>query len=436
MKKRVLIYGFFGIENAGNEAMLQAFIEPIRKEFGNNIEFVVASRHATVEYDVQYGVRSISNLEYSCRDEAKGRWLRGLNPDDTPAFMEMFHEVARSDLVVLGPGQYLVETGEFGLLKGSLAQFHVLLMMAKLTGTPFYGLALACESLTSPWSILSINQVLKQCDYLTFRDPQSVINLEAAGIELPEHEVLGDLALAASAIDKGLGKRILHSLNIPDKCGPRLAVALRSIYWLDIEQEKLRHTIVDSLRMWLENEPNADILMIPQNVYDIDGTRDDDRVANRKIYELLPDTLKCRVYLIENKFSPSIIESLYSSADVTLSARLHGSVFSCKQGIPPVVLTFMDKTKGFFKRLEHTDRMVDIDIDPDELYNKIISTYENRYKLSTSILEAVSRIRMKARRYPKVAIDLLSNHSKDLNQRILTQKVFSKKKAQNGISKL
>jgi len=426
MKKRILLYGFYGIANAGNEAMLKALIEPIRSHYANDIEFIVANRHPSEAYDRQYGVKSIPNLEYASRDMAQGRWLRGLNPDDSPVFMEMLKEVASSDLLIFGPGQFLVETGEFGLLKGSLAQFHVLLMMAKLTGVPFYGLALACEPLTSPWSILSINEALQGCDRLTFRDPQSVKNLEAAGIQLPDHEVLGDLALAAPAADPELARKTLSEMQIPEKSGPRLAVALRGIYWLKSgKQEEIRKTLAETIGSWLKKWPDADVLMIPQNVYNVDGDRDDDRAANKAVYELISDGYKNRVYQVLGEHPPEITEAFYADADVTLTSRLHGSVFSCKQGTPPVVLTFMDKTKGFFTRLGFPDRMVDVNINSSELFEKIVESYNNKEALSAGIIGAVDQIRSKAARYPGIAVELLEKNTDHL-KREWAQRLFKK----------
>lgn len=426
MKKRILLYGFYGIANAGNEAMLRALIEPIRKNYANEIEFLVANRHPSDSYDKQYGVKSIPNLEYGSREMAQGRWLRGLNPDDSPEFMEMLREVASSDLIIFGPGQYLVETGEFGLLKGSLAQFHTLLTMAKVAGTPFYALAMACEPLSSPWSTLSINEALQKCDRLTFRDPQSIKNLEAVGVQLPDHEVLGDLALAAPAADPDLARKVLIEVQIPEKKGPRLAVALRSIYWLGIKQEELRKNIAKTLCMWLEKWPDADILMIPQNVYNVDGGRDDDRFANKSVYDLMPEEYKNRVYSVLEEYPPEITESFYHGADVTFTSRLHGSVFSCKQGTPPVVLTFMDKTKGFFTRLGYPDRMIDLNTTSEALFAKIVESYNDKEDLSAGILRSVNRIRDKAIRYPQIAIELLEKEPENPYKRKWAQSLFKR----------
>lgn len=414
--KRVFLYGFYGIMNAGNEAMLKALIEPIRDHFNGDVEFIVSNRHPSKEYDQEYNVRSVPNLEYGTRDEAQGRWLRGLNPDDTPSLIDLLKEIANCDLMIFGPGQYLVETGELGILKGSLAQFYIVQHLCQISGVPFYALAMACEPLKSAWSILTINELLKKVDYLTFRDPQSIENLKSARIDIPSYELLGDLALAGDAAPKSLATTILEKESIPNAQGPRLAVALRSIYWLKKDESVIRQKIADTLSLWLEKNNTADILMIPQNVYNIDGVRDDDRVCHSQVKSLVPTHLHSRIHEVKGEYSPGEIESLYSYADVTLAARLHGSVFSCKQGTPPVVLSFMDKTIGFFNRLGFPDRMIELDCSAEDLFFKLLETYEGRELLSKNILNSVASIRKTARRYSDIAIEALEARSKTSRQ--------------------
>lgn len=419
--KRVFLYGFYGIMNAGNEAMLKALIEPIRSHFNGDVEFVVSNRHPSKEYDQEYGVRSVPNLEYSTRDQARGRWLRGLNPDDTPALIDLLKEISKCDLMIFGPGQYLVETGELGILKGSLAQFYIVQYLCQISGVPFYALAMACEPLDSPWSILTINEILQKVDYLTFRDPQSIENLKSARINVPSHHLLGDLALAGEAASQSLAINIFNKESIPIPDGPRLAVALRSIYWLKKDESVIRQKIADTLSLWLQKYNTGDILMIPQNVYSIDGNRDDDRVCHAHVRSLIPTHLQGRIHEVKGEYSPGQIEALYSSADVTLAARLHGSVFSCKQGTPPVVLAFMDKTVGFFNRLGFPDRMIDLDCSSEDLLLKLVETYDNRHNLSSNILNSVARIRKTACRYSDIAIEALEANRMSARQLLAHQ---------------
>ena len=165
--------------------------------------------------------------------------------------------------------------------------------------------------------------------------------------------------------------------------------------------------------------------MIPQNVYNVDGSRDDDRAANKAVYDLISDVYKNRVYQVLGEHPPEITEAFYADADITLTSRLHGSVFSCKQGTPPVVLTFMDKTKGFFTRLGFPDLMVDVNINSNELFKKLVESYNNKEALSAGILGAVDQIRSKAVRYPGIAVELLEKKPDNL-KREWAQRLFKK----------
>ncbi|WP_020406906.1 polysaccharide pyruvyl transferase family protein [Hahella ganghwensis] len=413
MMKKILIYGFFGIENAGNEAMLKAFCEPIRTALGNDqVEFVVASRHPNANYDKTYGVRTIPNFEHSNRELAAGRWLRSLNPDDSGEYLAFVKEVASSDLVVLGPGQFLVETGTAGMLKGALGQALAVVSACLLTHTPVYGLALACEDLKSPWAKLVVQRLLPALSSLTFRDPKSPKNLNDAGIAIPEHAVLGDLALAGQPADADKALALFSEERIPERKGPRLAVALRNIYWLGIDQDAHRQKVAEVLADWLAQE-DRDVVMIPQNVYDVDGRRDDDRLEAELTCALLPESLKSRVYRVQGKHEAAAIEAIYGQCDVTLSTRLHGSVFSCKQGTPPVMLTFMDKTRGFFSRIEHPECMLGLESSANDISTLLESFLQRRDALSQSLLTKVAEIRKTSSEYSQRALKLLEQESSE-----------------------
>ncbi|UDL03795.1 polysaccharide pyruvyl transferase family protein [Marinobacter sp. CA1] len=404
MTKRILLYGFYGIANAGNEAMLRAFCEPIRQALKGDVEFVVASRHPDGEYNASYGVTTVPNFEYESRQQAAGRWLRGLNPDDSEHYLAFVRQVAEVDLVVLGPGQFLVETGTAGMLKGALGQALAVVAAARLVHTPVYGLALACEDLESPWAKLVAQSLLEGMCERTFRDPRSVENLIRAGIQLPSYQVLGDLALAGDPAPASAARDLLDNEGIPARAGDRLAVAARNIYWLGLDQETHRQKMADTMALWLEADIRRDIIMVPQNVYDVDGDRDDDRAEARRILAKLPDSLRKRIYPIEGKYPAEALESIYGLADVTLSSRLHGAVFSCKQGTPPVMLAFMDKSRGFFRRIGQENCLIDLDANAAEIADQLEHFLRNRSELAADIRTSIAENQATSRQYAKKAL--------------------------------
>jgi len=386
--------------------MLRAFCNPVREALQGNVEFTVAARHPDKEYDERYGVRTVQNLEYARREDAAGRWLRGLNPDDSSGYLGFVEAIAQSDLVVLGPGQFLVETGTAGLLKGALGQALAVIAAARMTQTPVYGLALACEDLESNWAKLAIQTALDGMAKVTFRDPQSIANLNRAGIRLPDHSVHGDLALAGEPAPRDMAEALFAEERIPGRKGPRLAVALRNIYWQGLDMEAHRRKIARVMELWLA-EPHRDIVMVPQNVYDIDGDRDDDRAEAERTLALLSPHLRQRVHAISGKHDVAATEAVYGQSDVALCARLHGAVFSCKQGTPPVMLTFMDKARGFFRRLDEEACLVPLDASVEDIYQKLESFLAKRELASQSILDSVKRNRTTALQYAADAVSLL-----------------------------
>lgn len=403
-KKVVSLYGFFGIDNVGNEAMLKALIEPIREKYNDQIEFIVFSRHPSKKYDGMYGCLTVKNLEHDTKEESLGRWLKGLNPDDYSSLPELIKNILLSDLMIIGPGQYLVGTGAKGLFTGALAQTAIITMLCRSLGVPIYGLALACEAINDPWSTIAISEILESMSLITFRDTVSLTNIDKLGISTENIEVMGDLALASQPAKRSLADDVMQRNKIPKKIGPRLAFAHRNLYFIE-NKEQVEKAYAASIKKWLD-DVNRDILVISQCTYNHDNTRDDDRVAARNFFKKYG--INCdRVYCIEDEFYPDVIESLYGQCDITLASRLHGSIFSCKQGTPPVVLNCLKKMKGFYNRLGMEELLISPDVKSDELINKLQSTYNRRKDLSDKILHRVSDVRLTAAGYSKQASVLL-----------------------------
>jgi len=214
----VSFYGFYGIDNVGNEAMLQAMMSPLKDAYGDQVSFQVFSRHPSSTFDKQYDCVTVPNLEHPTRESSEGRWLRGVNPDDGSDMAAFVENIAKSDLVILGPGQYLVETGARGLFKGALAQAAVLSQVCRLTDTPLYGAALACEPIATGWSSMTIEDILSVMVHVNFRDPVSPENIQAAGIPLENPEVLGDMALSSLPHDPQNYVSEIAALDQPARC--------------------------------------------------------------------------------------------------------------------------------------------------------------------------------------------------------------------------
>lgn len=403
--KKIFLYGFYGIENAGNEAMLRAFTKRVREHIPD-AHFILPIRHPSKQYDETYGVETCPNLEYATRDEAAGRWLRGLNPDDSPEFLKFINRIKGCDLVVIGPGQYLVETGENGLLKGALAQFAAVVCGARIMKVPCFGLGMACESLQSDWGKLLIGALLPGMDGLTFRDQRSVENLREIGVEITDAKVLGDVALLGEPAPANLGEEAMMRNGVPPKKGPRLAFAPRNIYWKGIDQEELRERIAKCLSLWLK-EAGRDVLVVSQNRYAVDNDRDDDSAEMHRILRFVDVASRARIHLIEEKLLPEELESLYGHCDVTLSERLHGAVFSTKQGTPPVMLSFMDKSIGYFNRIGQPDCLIDLHASAKDISEKLEKTLADRERLSAKILDAVAHNRKTAQGYVTEAVKLI-----------------------------
>ncbi len=84
-------------------------VDLLREKLGD-VDAVVVARHAGEDQYSRYGIRSVNGLEYETKEQSIGKWFRGFNPDDDETDLcQLYSEIASSDLLVLGAGNFLVD---------------------------------------------------------------------------------------------------------------------------------------------------------------------------------------------------------------------------------------------------------------------------------------------------------------------------------------
>ena len=128
LTRKICFAGAYGIRSQGDDAALVVLIEELRHRIGS-FEGVVIARHASEDHYSRYGLRSVQNMEYDSKAESEGKWFRGFNPSDEKEDLCMLqNELATSDLLVLGAGNFLIDYS-IDLLKGPIP--YLLLLTAE-----------------------------------------------------------------------------------------------------------------------------------------------------------------------------------------------------------------------------------------------------------------------------------------------------------------
>jgi polysaccharide pyruvyl transferase WcaK-like protein len=404
MKYKVVFCGGYTIWSAGDDAPMAFMTSELRKRFGNEIEFIVLCRHPNPEFDNYYGVKTLQGLEYENKSLSMEKWMRGLNfEDDRHELERIAEEISTADLLILGAGNFITEVS-LDLLRGHLAQFAVLTLIADICNTPCMLFGLSANRLKSKWTARATEWMLKRATYVTFRDMNAIENLRLSGVNIPDHEILPDAALGAPVAPSNRDLEILANENIDLNNKEVLAVSLRDLSWMSMQAE-YENNLIYVINRWTAREDRV-ILFIPQCTYHVDEPRTDDRFIAKSLIAKVEHPDKC--FHISRQYQGPDIECLYKQADATLATRLHGSVFSAKMGTPVVGLCYEDKVKGFFRQLGQQNFALPINTEPDKIIEKIEILLSNKEKIKKEIEQKTKELKSEITRYVDIACELIA----------------------------
>ena len=211
----------------------------------------------------------------------------------------------------------------------------------------------------------------------------SKIELQKILTEPKKIRVFPDSTLGAVTPDEDTVNNYLKREKIP--IGRRyMGIALRDlrIVLSDNETEMVWNQLVNTLNK-LKNE--FEFVFVPQVTY----KDDDDRIIAKKLSDRLDNEVK--FHLIKNWDDPRELIGLYSCFDLTLSIRLHGTIFSCIALTPVIAINYMPKIESFMESMDLKEYLIDFNSIKEgsllEFVNKLLEDKEVRVKIKDNINE-------------------------------------------------
>jgi polysaccharide pyruvyl transferase WcaK-like protein len=338
VKRRIVIAGAYGIQNAGDDAPLLVLARSLRARYPEaELQLDVLARHPDPLLAEASGARFLANPEYPSRAAARGKHFRGLNPGDDRADLERLEDAIRgADLVVAGAGNVLVDLA-LDLFRGPVPLLALYAFLADVHRVPLmlYGIS-AGPLATSRGRELSA-WIARRAAAITVRDEGSRALLTELDPEC-DPELLPDPVLGLAPASDARFEEALAAERIPRQgARPRLALALRDLGFLG----RSRDAVVAALRRL---SGRFELLFVPQSTY----AEDDDRAEAEAVVRALGDVPALEVC---GRHAPDVLMRFYELADVTLAIRLHGAVFSAMAGTPVVGLEYLPKVRGFLARV-------------------------------------------------------------------------------------
>ena len=313
----VILQGFYGGGNIGDEAILASSLESIRGAGATPIVFA----HDSEAVRSDWGVHALGYKE--------------------AASVSHVRALVGAKAFLLGGGGLLKDYGDGS---GNVARWLRWILRSKASGIPTMTWSLGVENLIHPESKQMVREGLDGVSVITVRDEGSAELLKEIGVREPIHVTADPVPALVRP----------YRLAAPKPDGsPRVVVSLR--HWYALKFETVDETVFSSFLSELAaslsrlvSERGARVLLVPFRTVPYD----DDR-------EVLSDLAARMTETSELVGGPATgldaTIRLMASADFVVGMRLHAAIIGMALGVPTVAVEYMPKVRDYMAGVDSLD---------------------------------------------------------------------------------
>jgi len=300
----LVISGYYGYGNTGDEAILAALTDELRRRYpAAQLTVLSAAPEATAR---QYGVKAIPRWSLP----AIWRALRG------------------ADLLISGGGGLIQDATS----RLSPLYYLAILRLARLAGTPYMIFAQGLGPLRCRLTRWATARCFRRAAAITVRDMQSAQLLSQLGVTTPPVEVTADPALLLKPCPPHQTDELLREFGLSESA-TLIGIALRS--WADCDVVGPAAALVRHLHQ----SQAGRVLLIPFQ------PEDDLNLAWRVASEAAAP-----VTILDQALEPRELLGVVARLDLLVSMRLHGLIFAASAQVPAIALSYDPKVEAFASR--------------------------------------------------------------------------------------
>lgn len=312
----ILLAGYFGFDNAGDEALFESEVENFREFYPGCQVSALVQDSGNAD---RLGVPTIP------RKDLQAVW----------------NALRSSDVFVLGGGGLFQDvTGP-----GSVFYYGGLLAMARMAGCPSVFFCQGYGPVNRPLQKFFTRQFLRLPRLVTVRDEESRAELLALGLSAQHVHLAADPALLLKPLEADNMRAILVEEHLMQElgrselpngqlspAGPLVALTVRPWPGLNLDE------LAAALRVFRE-ETSARYILLPfQPERDLE--------PSRRLVELLEGQAR----VLDRPLAPRAITGILASCDMVIGMRLHSLILATVGNPPLYGLSYDPKVERFCRR--------------------------------------------------------------------------------------
>lgn len=303
----IIISGYHGFANSGDEALLFAILSTLRKSMPD-INVTVLSK-TPEETSRVYGVNSIYRYN----------------------IFKIIKEMKNAKMLLFGGGSLLQDVTS----SKSLMYYLSIIRLAQKFKLKTMLYANGIGPITKKRNRYFTSKILNKTDVITLRDDKSDEELKRLKVTKPHITITADPAFTINTDISMSGKYFTTRAEVPD--GTKLCiVSIRSWKTLSANFEKDLARLCD----YMVTKHNIHPLFVPMQYPD-----------DLAISENIISNMKSEAYIIKRELSVAEMFSVLSEATLLIGMRLHSLIYATTLEIPAMALVYDPKISAFMESL-------------------------------------------------------------------------------------
>ena len=369
---KLLIAGYHGFGNCGDEAILQAMVKNIRA-LPVDLEITALSKKPDFT-KTEYNVNSVQRFD----------------------LFGVLGAILKSDVVLSGGGTLLQD----GTSTRSLLYYLSIIKTAKLFGKRVMVYANGIGPVNGARNRKLVKKVLTGVDVITLREKLSEADLRSIGVTRDDVTVTADPAFTLESADDARATEIFADENIPIERGKMVGVSVRA--W---NKAKYGDDFVVKLAKTCDTlaKQGKTIVLLP-----MEYPRD------LEISQKLIDNMQEKAYIFKKRYNPSEILGLVGCFDLMISMRLHTLIFAAVKNVPMLGIIYDPKVEYYLRELDmpeagdvRTKRL-----NSDEIAAKAVDVFKNMDAYKQKLKTRADIMSEKARENDKILLELIKKNEK------------------------
>ncbi|NLW40859.1 MAG: polysaccharide pyruvyl transferase CsaB [Tissierellia bacterium] len=362
-KKRILISGYYGFDNSGDDAILKAIVKDIKNQ-DNSIEITVLSNNPIFTEKV-YDIKAVNRFKLK----------------------DVIGAIRKCHLFISGGGSLLQDVTS----TRSLLYYLTLMKLAKLFNKPTMVYANGIGPIDRKLNRLLTKKTLEKVDLITLRDQDSKDFLEELGVNNKNIFVTADPVFTLEGSHESKVNYILNEEGVSQD-RPLIGFSVRK--WMGEE-----NLILNTAKAidYITEEYKVNVLLIPMHY------PEDLSICN----SILEKVTNKNSYIISNQYSVEDIMGIIGKLEMIVAMRLHSLIYAAAQKVPMVGIVYDPKIVGFLKSIGMDNMCPAEGLKYEALISNIDYVWRNRRDLREKLKELDIEMRKQALKNVHMALELL-----------------------------